>query len=280
MSKMTAEKNIHHLDRVEMQFDRFSKKWRELYYEPQQVNDLVLQNRKDFCLDFLCRHVQSGSKILDVGCGAGIVALAAARKGYVVHGVDVAKKMIKLCQRLFFENDIDPARYAFTAGNIADLDLPEDSFDGILAIGFLEYQTDELGVLQSLRKLLRPGGVLIITGPINIRISGLFGLGKVYGAARRWVNNLRFRGENWRNPAAGISINAYSSSGFKKLLLRAGFVTIECKRHGFANFWPLQSMTKSKRFKIELFLHNMLTRIAKVLPIDRFANEIIAVAQK
>jgi len=198
----------------------------------------------------------------------------------VVHGVDVAKRMIKLCQRLFFENDIDPARYDFTAGRISDLDLPENSFDGILALGFLEYQTDELGVLQSLHKLLRPGGVLIITGPINIRISGLFGLGKVYGTAKRWINNLRYRGESWRNPAAGISINAYSSSGFKRLLQHAGFVAIECKRHGFANFWPLQSMTKSKRFKMELFLHNKLTRIAEVLPIDRFANEIIAVAKK
>lgn len=280
MSKIATMPNPDHLVRVETQFDRFSKLWRDLYSEPQQMNDIVLHNRKDYCLDFLYRHVRPGSKVLDVGCGAGVVALEAVQKGYVIHGVDVAHKMIKLCNRLFFGNNIDPAKYSFSAGAITDLALPENSFDGILALGFLEYQTDELKVLNCLNKLLRPGGTMVITGPIDIKITGLFGLAKVYGVLKNRIKNWQYGSEAWKHPAAGISINRYSTAAFKNILQRAGFSVIDYKRHGYASFWPLQSIERSKQFKIEFFLHNNLTRLSKIVPIDRYANEIIAVAKK
>jgi 2-polyprenyl-3-methyl-5-hydroxy-6-metoxy-1,4-benzoquinol methylase len=280
VSKVATQQHPGHLDRVETQFDRFSKQWRDLYYKPQRVNDIVLQNRKDFCLAFLCQQVKPGARILDVGCGAGVIALEAVRNGFVVHGVDVAKKMILLCHRLFFENGIDPARYCFTAGEITDLDLPENSFDGILAVGFLEYQPDELKVLTYMHKLLQPGGVLIITVPIKIRIAGLLGLGIVYGKAKKWIKTWLSRGGDGMNPAAGLVINRHGLSSIKTLLQRAGFTVIAYQRHGYANFWPLQSMKRSRQFKIEWFLHTNLTRLAKVMPIDRFANEIILVAKK
>jgi 2-polyprenyl-3-methyl-5-hydroxy-6-metoxy-1,4-benzoquinol methylase len=280
MSKISSEVDDRHLIRVETQFNRFDKQWQELYDKPWRVNDLVIKNRKDFSLDFLYRHVKPGASILDAGCGAGVVTLELAKNGFLVHGTDIAPKMIKRAQRLFFENDIDPSRYGFSVGEITESNLAENSFDGIIALGFLEYQPDEPKVLAFLHKLLRPGGLLVITIPINIRISGLLGLGKIYGAAKRRIKTLVARGEDWRKPAAGLSINAHSFSGFKKLVQRAGFTLIDYKRHGYANFWPLQSVEASKQYKIELFLHNHLTQIAKFLPIDRFANELIVVAKK
>jgi len=280
MAEITTQKEHHHLDRVETQFDRFSKQWQELYYKPRRVNDIVLQNRKDFSLAFLYQHLKPGAGILDAGCGTGVVALEMAQKGFFVHGTDIAKKMIKLAQRLFFENDIDPSRYRFTVGDLTESNLAENSFDGILALGFLEYQPDEPKMVACLHRLLRPGGVLIVTAPINIKISGLFGLGIVYGAVKKAMKKLLARGEDWKNPAGGLVINRHGLSGFKKLLQNAGFAVIDYKRHGYANFWPLQSLELSKQYKIELFLHANLTRLAKVLPIDRFANEIIVVAKK
>lgn len=86
--------------------------------------------------------------------------------------------------------------------------------------------------------------------------------------------------EAWKHPAAGISINRYSTAAFKNILQRAGFSVVDYKRHGYASFWPLQSIERSKQFKIEFFLHNNLTRLSKIVPIDRYANEIIAVAKK
>lgn len=271
-----------HIGRVETHFDKYSKTWHDLYEKPRIANDHVLIDRKNISVDFLCKYLADGAKILDAGCGTGTASMDAVQKGFVVHGMDISKEMIKRCDRRFSLGNIDPSKYHFTVGDAVEADLPENSFDGIIALGLLEYQKDERKMLEGFHKLLRAGGILIVTGPINIKISNLFGLANTYFVTKDKIKS-RLKKMIGRgaltppNPAASLSVNKYSLSRIKNLL-EPRFTLIDFKRHGYANFIFLRSLRS--RNKIEWILHPALSRMATWLPIDRFANDIVVVARK
>ncbi|MFC1506169.1 class I SAM-dependent methyltransferase [Thermoproteota archaeon] len=269
---MTNE--IESMQNVREYFDKDSLRWRELYYDKYYASNKVLNDRKNYSITFLSKYLKPDSRILDAGCGAGEVSLDAVRRGYSVHGIDISEKMIHLCNQTFSKIGIDSTRYQFTVDDITKGNIPNNSYDGILAIGFLEYQKDELKTLKILHNTLRSKGILICTGPIKTRITNLFGLGITI------ENN--FSRAYIRNPHM---INMYSLSRFRKLLESSGFTFIDYKRHGYADFYQLIWLSRLIRKELvtpkrSLMLHNGLTKISKIFPIDQFANDIIVVARK
>jgi SAM-dependent methyltransferase len=222
----------------------------------------------------LCKYLKPGSKVLDAGCGAGIVALDAVQRGFYVIGIDISEKMINLCEKNFSQSGIPRSKYLFKVGNVIDNDLADSSFDGVLALGFLEYQENEKKALESLRRVLRQRGILVCSGPTKTRITNIFGLGLLLEDA--WPKAFI------RNPHM---INMYSLSRFNKLLESSGFTLIDYERHGYADFYPIIWLYRLLHIDVigargKLFLHHALTRISRVFPIDTFANDIIVVARK
>lgn len=269
---MTNE--IDSMQNVRDHFDKDAMTWRELYHNQYRANNKVLIDRKNYSMTFLSKYLNTDLRILDAGCGAGEVSLEAVRRGCFVHGIDLSEKMIHLCNQTFSKIGIDRTRYHFTVEDITKGNLPVDSYNGILAIGFLEYQKDELKALRIFHRTLRSKGILICTGPIKTRITNLFGLGITI------ENN--FSKAFIRNPHM---INMYSLSRFRKLLESSGFTLIDYKRHGYADFYLLIWLSRLIRRdlvspKLSLMLHGGLTKISKIFPIDQFANDIIVVARK
>ena len=272
------QKQNRHIDNVKIHFNRNALCWNDLYQKCAIVNDIVLDNRKNICVSFLQKYLKSDSKILDAGCGAGLVALEVVQKGFFIHGIDISLPMIKYCEQNFLKSGIPSSKYLFTLGNIIDIDFPKGTFDGIIALGFLEYQENESQVLEYFHKILRPGGKLIISGPIKIKISNFFGLAillrKIYSAIKLKVN----KDYSGYKP---VSINKYSLSRFKKLLKYTGFTLIDYKRHGYSNFEIIEGIYLKKviGYRGERFLFNMFNKISDIIPIDRFANDIIVVGR-
>ncbi len=269
---MTDE--IDSMQNVREYFDKDSMRWRELYYDHYTASNKVLSDRKNYTINFLTKYLKPDLRVLDAGCGAGEVSIDAVRKGYYVHGIDISEKMIYLCKETFSKLRLDSKRYHFTVEDITKGNIPNDSYHGILAIGFLEYQKDELKTLEILHNTLRSKGILIITGPIKTRITNLFGLGITIenNFARAYI----------RNPHM---INMYNLSRFRKLLKSSGFTLIDYKRHGYADFYLLIWLSRLMQRELvtpkrSLMLHNGLTKISKIFPIDQFANDIIVVARK
>lgn len=111
---------------------------------------------------FVAAGISTGMRVLDIGSGAGDVALLAADlvgpTGDVV-GVEVAPESLALAT--------DRARAAglgssvrFVAADLRDLVIDEPPFDAIVGRWVLMYQPDPVALLRRLRRLLRPGGVL------------------------------------------------------------------------------------------------------------------------
>jgi SAM-dependent methyltransferase len=106
------------------------------------------------------RDVCTGASLLDAGCGTGRYAAELARRGYVVHGVDLSAELIDQARRRV---ESDSGTIAFAVGDIAI--LPAARYDAILCRGVLNDIVGDGGrqaVLRSFARTLRLGGVLIL----------------------------------------------------------------------------------------------------------------------
>lgn len=78
-----------------------------------------------------------------------------SKYGYVV-GVDISKEMVENCQNMGL-----PAN----CNSITELPFENDSFDLILCLDVLEHLENDLAALEELKRVLRPGGLIILSVP-------------------------------------------------------------------------------------------------------------------
>jgi len=102
-----------------------------------------------------------GSKILDVGCGPGQLLLNLLREGYDAVGVDISEGMINEARTLVRANGF-PHFDATSVGDIEKLEFSDKQFDVVVASGVIEYQNDDDVALAEMKRVLKPGGHLIL----------------------------------------------------------------------------------------------------------------------
>jgi SAM-dependent methyltransferase len=100
----------------------------------------------------------SGRRILDAGCGSGPLTAALRDAGAVVTGFDASAAMVDLArQRLGEDADLHVADLA------APLPFADADFDDVVASLVLHYLEDWAGPLAELRRVLKPGGRLLLS---------------------------------------------------------------------------------------------------------------------
>jgi 2-polyprenyl-6-hydroxyphenyl methylase / 3-demethylubiquinone-9 3-methyltransferase len=96
-------------------------------------------------------------RVLDVGCGGGILADAMARKGAHVLGIDLAAKALKVAQLHALEAQTPRVRYQeISAEQLAD-EQP-GQFDVVTCMEMLEHVPDPASVVRACANLVKPGG--------------------------------------------------------------------------------------------------------------------------
>ena len=99
----------------------------------------------------------SGQRVLDVGCGGGILADAMARRGAEVLGIDLASKALKIAELHALEVQTPNIVYR----EIGAEDLAAEAagtFDVVTCMEMLEHVPDPLSVVHACTTLVRPGG--------------------------------------------------------------------------------------------------------------------------
>ncbi|HXV53991.1 MAG TPA: methyltransferase domain-containing protein [Solirubrobacterales bacterium] len=102
-----------------------------------------------------------GQRILDVGCGPGFYAAELAAEVGAdggVTGVDGSDAMLALARR----RNSEAANVEFVEGDATALPVADDSFDAALSVQVLEYVAEIPAALAEVRRVLRPGGRLVI----------------------------------------------------------------------------------------------------------------------
>ena len=106
------------------------------------------------------RGVLPGAELLDAGCGTGRHAAELARRGYVVHGIDLSPELIEVARQA---SEGERVSVSFAIGDIKM--LPTHRFNAILCRGVLNdvvEDQDRNAVFAAFARALRPGGVLIL----------------------------------------------------------------------------------------------------------------------
>ena len=98
-----------------------------------------------------------GKRVLDIGCGGGILADSMARKGAEVLGIDLATKALRVAQLHALEAQTQGVTYReVSAEKLAD-EQPA-SFDVVTCMEMLEHVPDPASVVRACAMLVKPGG--------------------------------------------------------------------------------------------------------------------------
>ncbi len=159
------------------------------------------------------------NRLLDVGCGAGLLMQAARDHGWNAEGIDVSESSVRHVQAMGLE--------AFH-GELQDAKFQEGQFDVITAAEIVEHLFDPMAVVSEVHRLLRPGGLFWLTTPHVRSITA------------------RVKGLNWRCVCPPEHLQLFSITGLQALLQRAGFREVRFQTTGVDPVELWQALKKQK----------------------------------
>lgn len=99
----------------------------------------------------------AGKKVLDIGCGGGILADSMARKGAEVLGIDLSTKALRVAQLHALEAQTPRVSYREVSAEALASEAPAQ-FDVVTCMEMLEHVPDPASVVNACSELVKPGG--------------------------------------------------------------------------------------------------------------------------
>jgi SAM-dependent methyltransferase len=165
-------------------------------------------------VDYEKLELHAGDRLLDIGCGFGRHSYEALRRG-----ADVVSSDFSLPELVEVDNTVtamealgelpDGVSSASCNGDVTKLPFPDASFDRIVASEILEHIDDDVGALEELVRVLRPGGTFAATIPATIPEKICWMITDEYHAPKVEGGHVRIygRGELARRmEAAGLTV--------------------------------------------------------------------------
>jgi SAM-dependent methyltransferase len=149
-----------------------------------------------YLLDYFPREAVESRRLLEIGLGYGTLGEALARLGADYHGLDIAAGPVAMMRaRLSRVPGARPEQAM--QGSVLDLPFEDASFDHVVSIGCLHHTGDIFGAVAECRRVLRPGGRLVMM-VYNRRSARRLVLGPTLIARHRLVPDAPSPEETWR----------------------------------------------------------------------------------
>ena len=190
----------------------------------------------------LLPHLDSGSRVLDIGCGPGTISmgLAKAIEPGELHGIDMEESQIMIARASAAAGGHDNA--TFHVGDATELPFDDGSFDAAHTHAVLMHIPETAQTLSEILRVLKPGGVLacreMITSASFVGPSGAFDP----SAWDTFGNLLSARGGH---PNMGLDLkNLFVDAGFVDVKASGSFDFFDTSEdvaffHAFVNTWFL-----------------------------------------
>jgi demethylmenaquinone methyltransferase/2-methoxy-6-polyprenyl-1,4-benzoquinol methylase len=107
--------------------------------------------------------IEEGDRVLDVGCGTGFATEGLLEHTQNVHGLDQSVHQLAKAWAKFGKHD----PVSFYRGDAERLPFEDDSFDVVWSSGSIEYWPNPVATLRDMRRVVKPGGQVLVVGPNN-----------------------------------------------------------------------------------------------------------------
>jgi ubiquinone/menaquinone biosynthesis C-methylase UbiE len=134
----------------------------EYVRERERQPSFVAQKR--FVLEML---EGAGGRALDIGCGPAMMEGALLERGFEVWGVDTSAQMIAFAKERVAAHRM-AARCHLSVGDGEELPFAEGFFDAVVSMGVLEYLPSYDRMIGEMHRLLRRGGIAVLTVPNRV----------------------------------------------------------------------------------------------------------------
>ncbi|MBB3103603.1 bifunctional 2-polyprenyl-6-hydroxyphenol methylase/3-demethylubiquinol 3-O-methyltransferase UbiG [Azomonas macrocytogenes] len=142
--------NVDHAEIAK--FEALAHKWWD-----QESEFRTLHEINPLRVNWIDEHIAlAGKKVLDVGCGGGILSEAMARRGANVTGIDMGEAPLSVARLHQLESGLEVDYRQVTAEALAD-EMPGE-FDVVTCMEMLEHVPDPASVIRACHKLTKPGG--------------------------------------------------------------------------------------------------------------------------
>jgi len=129
------------------------------YAHKNPLIDFIFWRRVEIAFNMARKN--TSSRVLDFGCGSGLLSYALAQSGVNVVANDTVFGPLNIVKKqLDFPKGID-----FWEGSLLSRQIPDNYFDTIIALDVLEHINNIDDYITVFRRILKPGGLIIISGP-------------------------------------------------------------------------------------------------------------------
>lgn len=153
---MTA--NDTNIDPQEVaKFDALASRWWDPSSEFKPLHDI-----NPLRLKFIEQHVSlEDKKVLDIGCGGGLLAEAMAKRGAHVTGIDMARSALAVAQLHMLESGVEVDYRQIPAEQLAE-ESP-GRYDIVTCMELLEHVPNPAALIQACATLVKPGGQVFLS---------------------------------------------------------------------------------------------------------------------
>ena len=231
--------------------------------EPIQLGGSGVEKRLAAARQFLDWR---GARVADIGCGNGAYTEVIARDAASVIGIDLQRPFLAA----YRQRSAASGPGATVAQSAAErLPLRDGAFDAVFCIETLEHVADETQALAELRRILRPGGHVVLTVPNKWFLFETHGLrvGPVTGNRIPFISWLP-KAVHSRIAAARI----YRLAEVRRILLRAGFDDVRLD-------YVMPPLDKVRSPRARTIMRRIVGAIERS-PLRVFGVSVVAVARK
>lgn len=145
--------HAHNVDPAEVaKFEELASRWWDPHSEFKPLHDI-----NPLRVDYIERHAGlAGKRVLDVGCGGGILSEAMAQRGAQVTGIDMGEAPLSVARLHQYESGVEVDYRHATAEQLA-AEQPA-SYDVVTCLEMLEHVPDPGSVIRACSQLVKPGG--------------------------------------------------------------------------------------------------------------------------
>lgn len=138
-------------------FEALASRWWDPNSEFKPLHDI-----NPLRVNYISQHINLADKrVLDIGCGGGILAEALAHHGATVTAIDKAEASLSVAKLHLLESQLDISYLDSTAEEFAETQPAQ--FDVVTCLEMLEHVPDPSSVVAACQRLVKPGGLVFFS---------------------------------------------------------------------------------------------------------------------